>query len=36
MEAGNRHEKTFDELVKHTFPGGKYDKSKSGRPLGVM
>ncbi len=21
--------KTCDELVKHTFPGGKYDKSKS-------
>jgi hypothetical protein len=29
MEACNRHEKTCDELVKHTFPGGKYDKSKS-------
>ena len=27
MEACNRHEKTCDELVKHTFPGGKYDKS---------
>ena len=25
MEACNRHEKTCDELVKHTFPGGKYD-----------
>ena len=29
MEACNRHEKTCDELVKHKFPGGKYDKSKS-------
>ena len=29
MEACNRHEKTCDELVKHTFPGGKYDKCKS-------
>jgi len=29
MEACNRHEKTCDELVKHTFPGGKYNKSKS-------
>ncbi len=29
MEACIRHEKTCDELVKHTFPGGKYDKSKS-------
>ena len=29
MEACNRHEKTCDELVKHTFPGGKYSKSKS-------
>ncbi len=29
MEAFIRHEKTCDELVKHTFPGGKYDKSKS-------
>ena len=29
MEACNRHEKTCDELVKHTFPGGRYDKSKS-------
>ena len=29
MEACNRHEKNCDELVKHTFPGGKYDKSKS-------
>ena len=29
MEACNRHEKKCDELVKHTFPGGKYDKSKS-------
>ena len=29
MEACNRHEKKCDELVKHTFPGGKCDKSKS-------
>jgi hypothetical protein len=29
MEACNRHENTCDELVKHTFPGGKYNKSKS-------
>ncbi len=29
MEACNRHEKTCGELVKHTFPGGKYNKSKS-------
>ena len=29
MEACNRHEKTCDEFVKHTIPGGKYDKSKS-------
>jgi hypothetical protein len=29
MEACNRHEKKCAELVKHTFPGGKYDKSKS-------
>ena len=29
MEACNRHEKTCDELIKPTFPGGKYDKSKS-------
>ncbi len=29
MEACNRHEKTCDELMKHTFPGGKYNKSKS-------
>ena len=29
MEACNRHEKTCDELVKHTFPGGKYNKSQS-------
>ena len=29
MEACNRHEKTCDELVKHTFPVGKYNKSKS-------
>jgi hypothetical protein len=29
MEACNRHEKTCDELVKHTFPGGKDSKSKS-------
>jgi hypothetical protein len=28
MEACNRHEKKCDELVKHTFPGGKYNKSK--------
>ncbi len=26
MEACNHHEKTCDELVKHIFPGGKYDK----------
>ena len=29
MEACNRHEKTCDVLVKHKFPGGKYDKSLS-------
>ncbi len=29
MEACNRHEKTCNELVKHTFPGGIYHKSKS-------
>jgi hypothetical protein len=29
MEACNRHEKTCDELIKHTFPGGQYEKSKS-------
>ncbi len=29
MEACNRHEKTCDELVKHTLPGEKYSKSKS-------
>ncbi len=29
MEACNRHENTCDELVKHTFPGGKYSKSES-------
>jgi hypothetical protein len=29
MEACNRHEKTCDILIKHTFPGGKYNKSKS-------
>ncbi len=29
MEACHRHEKHCDELVKHTFPGGKYDKTKS-------
>jgi hypothetical protein len=29
MKACNRHEQNCDELVKHTFPGGKYDKSKS-------
>ena len=29
MEACNRHEKKCDELIKHTFPGGQYDKSKS-------
>ena len=28
MAACNR-QKTCDELVQHTFPGGKYDKSKS-------
>ena len=27
MKACDRHEKTCDELVKHTFPGGKYNKS---------
>ena len=29
MEACNRHEKKCDELIKHTFPGGTYNKSKS-------
>jgi hypothetical protein len=29
MKACNRHEQNCDELVKHTFPGGNYDKSKS-------
>ena len=29
MEACNRHEKTCSELIKHTFPGGKYNKSQS-------
>jgi hypothetical protein len=29
MEAYNRHEKNCDELVKHTFPSGKYNKSQS-------
>ena len=29
MKACIRHEQNCDELVKHTFPGGKYDKSKS-------
>ena len=29
MEACNRHEKTCDNLIKHTFPGGKYNKSQS-------
>jgi hypothetical protein len=29
MEACNRHEKTCDELVKHSLSGGKYNKSKS-------
>ena len=29
MKACNRHENKCDELVKHTFPGGRYDKSKS-------
>ena len=29
MEACNRHEKTCDELIKHKFPGGKYNKSQS-------
>ena len=29
MEACNRHEKTCNELIKHTFPGGQYDKSES-------
>ena len=27
--ACNRHEKTCSELIKHTFPGGKYNKSQS-------
>ena len=29
MGACNRHEKTCDELAKHAFPGGKYNKSQS-------
>ncbi len=29
MEAYNRHEKACDVLVKHTFVGSIYDKSKS-------
>ncbi len=29
MEACNCHEKTCDELAKHSFPGGKYDKSRA-------
>ena len=29
MEACNRHEKTCSELIKYTFPGGKYSKSQS-------
>ncbi len=29
MEACNRHEKTCDVLVKHTFQGGKSNKSQS-------
>ncbi len=29
MEAYNRHKKTCDVLVKHSFPGERYDKSKS-------
>jgi hypothetical protein len=29
MEACNRHEKTCDELIKHTFVGGVYEESKS-------
>ncbi len=29
MEACNRHKQTRDKLVKHIFPGEKYDKSKS-------
>ncbi len=29
FKACNRHENKCDELVKHTFPGGRYDKSKS-------
>ena len=29
MEACNRHEKKCDELIKHTFPGETYNKSKS-------
>jgi hypothetical protein len=28
MVACSRHEKTFDELVKHTLPGEKYNKSQ--------
>ena len=29
FKACNHHENKCDELVKHTFPGGRYDKSKS-------
>ena len=29
MKACVRHEQNCYELVKHTFPGGKYDKRKS-------
>ena len=29
MEACNRHEKRCDELIRHTFIGGKYEASKS-------
>ena len=29
MEACNSHEKNCGDLIKHTFPGGKYNKSKS-------
>jgi hypothetical protein len=29
MEACNRHEKLCDELIRHTFIGGKYEASKS-------
>ena len=29
MEACNSHEKNCGDLIKHTFPGRKYNKSKS-------